>query len=163
MAAANAAKKALARQREADALNLRLAGATFEAIARQLGLRGPTGAQDCYRRALERLAPIADREEQRRLEAQRLDRLQLPHWQKAINGDAEATQTVLNIMARRARLLGLDAQVSEDLNAILKAIHELRQLPQDDLLTILGYVDQPALPEPDSIEGTFTADGPPLE
>jgi hypothetical protein len=153
---------AITRKRDTDAFNLRLAGATFADIGRQLGI-AETNARKAYMRQLERLAPIADREEQRRLEAQRLDRLQLPHWQKAINGDAEATQTVLNIMARRARLLGLDAQVSEDLNAILKAIHELRQLPQDDLLTILGYVDQPALPEPDSIEGTFTADGSAVE
>jgi hypothetical protein len=153
---------AISRKREADAFNLRLAGATFADIGRQLGI-AETNARKAYMRQLERLAPVADREEQRRIEAQRLDRLQLPYWQKAINGDADATDTVLRIMARRARLLGLDAQVNEDLNAILKAIHELRQLPHDDLLSVLGYVEQRALPEPDAIEGEFTADDPPLE
>ena len=147
---------ALARKREADALALRLAGATFEDIARQLGLAGRAPAKDAYERALIRLAPIADREKARSLEAARLDRLQLVHWQKALGGDADATNAVLNIMARRARLLGLDAPVDVNLNALLKVIGELRTLPHDDLLEVLGYVEQPALPEHD-------ADDRPLE
>jgi hypothetical protein len=140
-------RAALARKREAEALALRLAGATFEDIARQLGLSARQVAKDAYERALNRLAPIADREKARALEAARLDRLQLVHWQKALAGDADATQAVLGIMARRARLLGLDAPVDVNLNALLKVIAEMRSLPPDDLLTVLGYVEQRALPE----------------
>ena len=44
----------------------------------------------------------------RKLEAERLDRLQLSFWQKAIGGDGRALDRVLRIMERRANLLGLD-------------------------------------------------------
>ena len=41
-------------------------------------------------------------------EADRLDRLQFNLWNRAVGGDVTAIQTVLKIMERRARLLGLD-------------------------------------------------------
>ena len=43
----------------------------------------------------------------RAMEALRLDELHAAHWPKAIEGDPAATATVLDIMDRRARLLGL--------------------------------------------------------
>jgi len=148
MIGGSAEKMALARKREADALNLRLAGATYDAIAKQIGLASPGAAQKAFERSLERLAPVKDREEARALEAARLDRMQIAHWQKAVSGDPGATETVLRIMARRARLLGLDAPVDVNLNLFLKLIAELRELPESDLLEVLGYAHESvALPE----------------
>ena len=45
----------------------------------------------------------------RSLEMLRLDELQNAIWQRAIDGDGRALDRILAIMARRAKLLGLDA------------------------------------------------------
>jgi hypothetical protein len=47
-------------------------------------------------------------EELRDLELRRLDALQVAHWDRAMEGDSRATEIVLKVMARRARLLGRD-------------------------------------------------------
>ena len=54
------------------------------------------------------------------MEAARLDRLLMDHWGKAIQGDVAATRTVLSIMDRRAKLLGLDAPQRIDLTAWIR-------------------------------------------
>jgi hypothetical protein len=47
-------------------------------------------------------------QEVRQIELARLDRLHMAHWPQALGGSADATDRVLKIMDRRARLLGLD-------------------------------------------------------
>lgn len=143
------ARLAIARKREADALSLRLAGATFDDIARQLGMASTSAARKCYLRALNRQTPAGDREEARRLEGARLDRLGVPYWQRALNGDLEAAEFLLRLSARRCRIMGLDAPIDLNVNALMRLIAEMRRLPDADLLQTLGYEDeQPALPEP---------------
>jgi hypothetical protein len=44
----------------------------------------------------------------RTLEAERLNALQVAIWDRAIEGDLKALDRVLAVMARRAKLLGLD-------------------------------------------------------
>ena len=44
----------------------------------------------------------------RDIEAMRLDELQAAIWQKAVEGEGAAIDRVLHVMARRAKLLGLD-------------------------------------------------------
>jgi hypothetical protein len=127
--------------REASALELRLTGETFATIGRELGVT-ESSARKAYERSLERLNPIPQREEARALEAARLDRLQVVHWQKALSGDVGATSTVLAIMGRRARLLGLDAPTDATLDAVVRVVHELRRLPDGDLLQLLGYENE---------------------
>lgn len=48
-------------------------------------------------------------DEIRGIEAFRLDQLQVVAWRQAMNGDLSATDRVLRIMERRAKLQGLDA------------------------------------------------------
>lgn len=43
------------------------------------------------------------------LDLRRLDRMQLSLWTKALDGDIQAQTTILRIMERRSRLLGMDA------------------------------------------------------
>ena len=90
------------------ALELRKAGASYEQIARQLGYASTSGAYDAVMGALKATLsePTA---EVRKIEVERLDRLMLAFWQRAVGGDAEALTQVLKIMDRRSRLLGLDA------------------------------------------------------
>jgi hypothetical protein len=48
------------------------------------------------------------------IELERLDVLQAAHFEKAAEGDDDATLTTLKIMERRARMLGLDAPARID-------------------------------------------------
>jgi hypothetical protein len=48
-------------------------------------------------------------DEVRKQELDRIDRLQVAVWNRALKGDDKAINTVLRLMERRARLLGLDA------------------------------------------------------
>jgi len=110
------ARRALARKREADALELRLGGATYEQIAARLGYKNRSGALRAVLRSLDRLIEPQDVERMRRLELERLDRLLLGIWFSAVRGDAQAIDRALKILERRARLLGLDAPVRQELS-----------------------------------------------
>ena len=93
--------------REKHVLELRRACLSFDAIAEQVGIGHRSDAHKVYKRALARTLqePAA---EIRQLEADRLDRLQVAVWTKALRGDLSAVDRVLRVMERRARLLGLD-------------------------------------------------------
>jgi len=93
--------------KETQVLELRRAGMSFDAIATQVGLADRGSAHKAYKRGLARTLqqPAA---EVRELEADRLDRLQVAVWAKALRGDLQAVDRVLRISERRARLLGLD-------------------------------------------------------
>lgn len=103
-----------ARQREADALRLRLAGLTLEQIAAQVGLQTPTGAWHAITRALERAVPPEDVDQLRATEAARLDRLLAARWQAALQGDDKAVDQCLRIIDQRRRLYGLDRPAKID-------------------------------------------------
>ncbi len=95
-------------QRRRRALELRVAGATYEEIAEALGYvsRG-TAWKAVWRAYREGLRDPA--EHLRELETERLDRLQKAWWTKALGGDVSAFRYLLRLMERRAKLLGLDA------------------------------------------------------
>jgi DNA-binding CsgD family transcriptional regulator len=95
---------------EHQVLELRKQGLTFAAIGARLGIT-EQGAHQAGKRALEKLGAVTkdEAEELRRLEIERLDALQEGLWPKAAQGSVPAVQTVLKLMERRARLLGLDA------------------------------------------------------
>lgn len=93
--------------RARQALQLRINGATFTAIAETLDV-SPSTAHKYVARALADI-PRAEADELRTLECQRLDALQRAHWEMALAGDAAATDRVIRIIDRRAKLLGLDA------------------------------------------------------
>jgi hypothetical protein len=92
-------------------MQLRIAGASFAAIATELGYADRKGAERAviaglrayFREPANDLLP---------LELDRLDRLQLAIWQQAMDGNVQAVLAVLRIMERRARYAGLDAPVN---------------------------------------------------
>lgn len=95
------------RQRSVEALKLRLSGLTFRDIAESLEMS--VGAvHEAIDRRMEHMAdePAA---ELLKLERVRLDRLLEAAWPGAMNGDPKRIDSVLRIMERRAKLLGLDA------------------------------------------------------
>lgn len=100
--------------RQADALKLRCAGATFAQIGQQLGTSFVTAWRD-VRTALD--AVVEERNESaqqlRALELERLDRLQLRLTPKAERGDCEAARVLVRISERRSKLCGLDMPVTQ--------------------------------------------------
>ena len=97
--------------RQAEALRLRIGGATYRAIGAELSMTG-AGAYKSVTRALRAISRQTGEtaEELRRLELERLDRL----WESAfrlatVTHDIPAVRACLGIQERRARLLGLDA------------------------------------------------------
>ena len=103
------ARKIESAQRQQKAIDLRLAGATFEKIGDALGV-SRQAAHKMVGRAVSQMAEDnADAIERvRAIEVARLDRLLLGVWQPARSGDLRAVDRALKIMERRARLLGLD-------------------------------------------------------
>jgi hypothetical protein len=66
-------------------------------------------------RAIKRSTQSAGVNELREQELDRLDRLQRNVWAQALNGDLQAVQVALRIIDRRAKLLGLDTPVRQEI------------------------------------------------
>lgn len=125
-------------EREAKAVALKAAGATYAEVGRVLGTDRSNAAK-IVRRALEREHSEAVAL-MRQVEGERLDRLQRGLWLQATQGDVQAAMGVLRVMERRARLFGLDAparvQVTTELDAEIDSL--VQQLA--DLSVVEGEV-----------------------
>ncbi|MEU2453929.1 hypothetical protein ABZ605_28100 [Streptomyces sp. NPDC012765] len=107
---ASKAQQATTAHRRAQAIALRLAGMDYQTIAERLQYADRGAASKDVHRALEANleAESVAAATLRELEVQRLDRMQAAAWAKAAKGDLKAIETVLKVIDRRARLLGLD-------------------------------------------------------
>ena len=94
--------------KELKVLELRRAGFTFQRIAEEVGYATPSGAQRALERIMTRNVPQAP-DEFRWQELDRLDRMQVALWPRAMKGDDRAIGTIVRLMERRARLVGIDA------------------------------------------------------
>ena len=94
-------------ERKKNALELRLAGASYRDIAQALEVSPATALQDCKEALADIPAQQAD--EMRTVELSRLDRLQRAVWPRAVKGDLQAVDRAIKIIDRRAKLFGLDA------------------------------------------------------
>lgn len=147
--------------REIKVLELRRAGLTWAAIAEQTGYADATGAYAAYKRAIKRVMD-EPADDVRKQELDRLDRLQVAVWNRALKGDDKAINTVLRLMERRARLLGLDAAqriqaevVTYDGNRDIDG--EIERIQQ--IIRSVGNGQPLALESGTSESGTITADG----
>lgn len=96
--------------KEIRVLELRRVGLTWQRIAEEVGYADHTGAYAAYKRAIKRtMQQPAD--ELREQEIDRLDRLQVAVWPSAMKGDTRAIMTIIRLMERRAKLLGLDKPI----------------------------------------------------
>lgn len=129
-------KQVSSRERECQAIELRKAGHTYQHIAEQLGWSNASGAEHAVKRALMRtIQEPAD--DLRTLECLRLDTLLSGVWQKAIGGNLQAIDRVLAILSRRAKLLGLDAPITFNLQQIVNETalnHGLSDLEKAELM-----------------------------
>jgi hypothetical protein len=134
----------------ARALELRVQGHSFTAIAKLLGYHDHSAAMKMMQRALD-LVLKEPAEAVRALELERLDRLLEAWWPKAVRettidnrgtirreaGSLEATEMVLRIIAQRARIAGVDRAIKderEDARAVILAILK-RVVSEDDTST----------------------------
>jgi hypothetical protein len=96
--------------KHARAIQLRIAGATLQQIADELGYAGPSGAHEAIQRGLDKtMRPGAD--ELRDLYSSRLDRLLLGIWDKASKGNLLAVDRAVRVIDRMAKLHGVDAPI----------------------------------------------------
>ena len=104
-------RRVLASQRQTQAIQLRIAGHTYEHIAAQLGYAGRQGAYKAVTFGLNsQLNPAVD--EMRSLERLRLDELQQAVWDEARGGNLQAFDRVMKVIQTRIRLEGLESQGS---------------------------------------------------
>lgn len=104
-----------ARLRQSQAFELKLAGASFQQIADQLGYSSKSGAERAYRTQLERLT-IAPSEESKKLQLERLEHLFLAMYTQAKSGALGATDRCIRIIQEIAKLQGLYAPTMINVN-----------------------------------------------
>jgi len=94
-------------QRHRKVIELRIAGSTFDEIATDVGYAGRQSAKKAYDTALKRWA-IESVEQQRIIQAERLDALWRVAFAAVEAGDLNQIGNCLRIEKRRAELWGLD-------------------------------------------------------
>ena len=101
-------------EQEVKALELRRAGAGYRAIAKALNC-SVAMAHKYVARAMKRLTSLCEEQaaEVRTLELDRLDAMLMGLWPNATKGNPQAVAQVLRIMERRATMLGIDSQKSD--------------------------------------------------
>lgn len=105
-----------ANDRQLKALTLRKAGAGYWAIAEALGYKDHSGAWRAVKAALKKtLQEPAD--ELRQLELARLDDMLKAIAPHVAAGNLTAIDRALKIQERRARLVGLDAPMKQDVTS----------------------------------------------
>lgn len=104
------------RENRRKALEMALAGASYQQIADACGWKSKGTAYKNVQAALEQWAPIDPQalDAFRQQELARLDRLQQAHWTNAMRGDMRAGEFVLKVSDRRSRLMGLDQIAASD-------------------------------------------------
>jgi AraC-like DNA-binding protein len=104
-----------AKLRAANAVKLRMEGRTFPEIAQELGYNSQQAAHDAVKRAL--VATLREPSDAlRTLELERIDVLWQMQFMNATSGDVQACMACLKLQERRAKLLGLDAPVQQEIS-----------------------------------------------
>lgn len=93
-----------------------MAGMSYYYIARELGVAKSTAYSDVSK-ALKEIQEryTEDAIKIRIIEVNRIDRMVLAIWQKAIKGDLNAIDRVNRLIERKSRLLGLDAPIKQEI------------------------------------------------
>ena len=99
--------KAAIAERDGRALELRRAGVPVPRIVEQLRFGSTHAATASIARGMAAQPVLADPTEIRKLELDRLDRLQQGVWAKAVKGDVNAIDRVLRLSEMRMKLAGV--------------------------------------------------------
>lgn len=122
-------------EKQLQALEYRKMGYTYAQIAEAIGMNSAQAAHYAIMSALTRIIR-EPAEDVLKLDLERLDALFSKPYQNALQGDLMALNVCLGIMARRAKLLGLDAPVKRELSghgggAITAVVHNMTEADMD--------------------------------
>lgn len=119
-------------ERRASALQLKIAGATYDAIARALGYANKGNAHRDIQAALAAITK-EPAEALKKLELERCDEMLLAIWPQVRKGNLAAIDRALKIMERRARYEGLDAPTKSTITVITEDMvdAEIQRLEAD--------------------------------
>ena len=133
-------------------MELRGQGWTWQRIADEVGYASASACKTAFDNAIKRtMQPVAD--EVRTLELERLDRFLSYLWDKIEQGDPIAIDKGLKIMDRRAKYLGLDAPIKQQVEVTTfeggteldREVARLAQLLSNATSSrVTGIVDTPA-------------------
>ncbi|MHC9879730.1 hypothetical protein ACQX06_04035 [Corynebacterium diphtheriae] len=101
-------------QRAQKVVQLHEDGATFDVIAKHLGI-SQTRARDDYNRAMKEAIPDVAQNVFRKVD-RRLNKLHLVYWKRAREGDLKAARLCLDINKQLSDLWGLQGSVKLDVN-----------------------------------------------
>lgn len=90
--------------RESELLDLARAGVSLDVIAQRVGYRDAESAREALAEALRRSSALATDDVAVLLEWDRLDRLHVAVWPKAMKGDVQAVEQALRIGDRRRQI-----------------------------------------------------------
>lgn len=125
-------------ERAARAFALRKAGLSYRDIGAELGVSHVVVYKDVQATIKQFLDEAREHHTQiMAIEAARLDDLQRVMWEQAAMGDRRAVDTVLKIMERRAKLLGLDTPVATKAVNVTLTPDELSQMSDDELQRLI--------------------------
>ena len=97
------------RVRMIKALDLRIAGATYRQIGKEFGVSYVQAYRDVTDLLAEESKRAAEKADHlRRIELARCEKMTVALWPKVRDGDEKAVSTMVRVMERRAKLLGLD-------------------------------------------------------
>jgi gamma-glutamyl:cysteine ligase YbdK (ATP-grasp superfamily) len=127
--------------RQKRALELRLQGKGYQAIADDIGYSSPGNAYRAVQSALK--ATIQEpADEVRRVELERLDKLLENQWNWAVNhNQPQAVDRVLRIMERRAKYLGLDAPQQIEIADLRRKAEEIAVRLGISAVDVLGQAE----------------------
>lgn len=106
-----------------EMLELRKQGWTYQAIGDQYGITAPSAYQR-VKKALHDLV-VEPAEEVRQIELGKLDRAEKAISAKVEAGDTRAIDSMLRIMERRARYMGLDAPVKVEADVVIAEAEQM--------------------------------------
>lgn len=133
-------KEAIAARR-LQAYELRKAGASYMAIGKALDISHTMARRDVNALLDELSRDTAETiERSRRLQLSRLDDLLMGVWAAAKRGDHAAIRSALDIMARQAKLQGLDAAVKVDITSQLEKAARDYGLDAEELIEIANGI-----------------------
>lgn len=120
-----------AAERQRLALEMRIAGHTFEAIAIELGYSHARGAKKAVDAGLRKtLQEPAD--QLRDLEVARMDVMLNSIWPRVLKGEPRAIEVAIKVLERRARLLGLDAPQKINIEQVIAETADRYGLTPDE-------------------------------
>lgn len=130
-------------QRAAQIMQLRKEGLTYRAIGERVGLSYEMVRREIQIVMRQYLEDAKDSQHEIvMLELLRLDDLLTSAYQGAMNGEAKMIDAVLKIMERRAKLLGLDAQVTTRQVQLTVTPEQIGAMSDDELEQLIQQFEQ---------------------